>query len=167
MKPGAGICKGRIPALQHIVWVLPCQPLLVQYVTFKSQKHVSEKTTWKWRPLNDQEFGMWYTVSAAACKYCKRKKAGEYCCCHKLGPHCSNLKSWAHWNGRMGLGRLLYKVVWNKQRDGCWIFVGMIRLVFVLHWPDGWYCILLKYDGQMFYPKISGQSQLLRFQVLD
>ena len=45
MKPGAGIGKGRIPALQHIVWVLPCQPLLVQYVTFKSQKHVSEKTT--------------------------------------------------------------------------------------------------------------------------
>ena len=110
---------------------------------------------------------MWYTFSAAACKYCKRKKAGEYCCCHKLGPHCSNLKSWAHWNGRMGLGRLLYKVVWNKQKDGCWIFVGMIRLVFVLHWPDGWYCILLKYDGQMFYPKISGQSQLLRFHVLD
>jgi hypothetical protein len=44
MEPGAGIGKRRIPALQHVVWVLPCQPLLVQYVTFKRQQHVSEKT---------------------------------------------------------------------------------------------------------------------------
>jgi hypothetical protein len=43
MKPGAGVDKGWIPALQHIVSVLPCLPLLVQYVTFKSQQHVSEK----------------------------------------------------------------------------------------------------------------------------
>jgi hypothetical protein len=43
MKPGAGVDKGWIPALQHIVCVLPNLPLLVQYVTFKSQQHVSEK----------------------------------------------------------------------------------------------------------------------------
>lgn len=43
MKPGAGIDKGRIPALQHIVHVLPLLPLIVQYVTFKSQNHGSEK----------------------------------------------------------------------------------------------------------------------------
>ena len=43
MKPGAGVDKGWIPALQHIVSVLPFLPLLVQYVTFKSQQNVSEK----------------------------------------------------------------------------------------------------------------------------
>jgi len=43
MKPGAGVDKGWIPALQHIVCVLPNLPLLVQYVTFKAQQHVPEK----------------------------------------------------------------------------------------------------------------------------
>jgi len=43
MKPGAGVDMGWIPSLQHIVSVLPFLPLLVQYVTFKSQQNVSEK----------------------------------------------------------------------------------------------------------------------------
>jgi hypothetical protein len=44
MEPGAGIDKSRIPAHQHIVWVLPCLPLLVQYVNLETkQQSFSEK----------------------------------------------------------------------------------------------------------------------------
>lgn len=38
MDPGAGIGKSRIPAHEHIVWVLPCRPLLVQDVTLEPQQ---------------------------------------------------------------------------------------------------------------------------------
>ena len=59
MEPGAWIDKSRVPAHQHIVWVLPCLPLLVQYVTLEPKQHACFR-----KRLNSVTMpAMWYICS--------------------------------------------------------------------------------------------------------
>lgn len=105
MEPGAGIGKSRIPAHEHIVWVLPCRPLLVQDVTLEPQQQtcmfqkkkrlydiytVLREKTQHGNDACDIKY-MQFTFSVAACKCCKSKKAAQEdsCCRCKLSCHCS------------------------------------------------------------------------------